>query len=518
MNVLRPPAAFRSRGGVRATLVGAAVAAAFLATVAAPFRPAVAEERATPGPQPDGSVILPNQWSLRPAGRQVDVGDFPAAIAVHPDGRHAVVLHCGYGPHELVVLDVAAREVVSRRRLAESFQGIAFDPAGDRLFVSGGAAETVLVFRLDGGSLLPDERFAPGGVIPLRDAKERGVPCGIAASRDGRELFVANVWGQSLSRVALGDGPPRTTHLALAEPPAAPASPPATSDDPSITKRAAALPERAVAEVPHPYGCVLDEPRQRLYVSLWAQAAVAVIDTRTWQVTGRIAVEEHPNEMALAPDGRRLFVANANRNSVSVIDLDAGRVVETLVSSLAPDAPPGNTPNSLAIGADGRLLFVANANINAVSVWDVGTPGAARSLGFIPVGWYPTSVRLSADGRRLLVANGKGRISAANRNGPRPGFDPEAPTPDYIGGLFEGTVSFIDLPADEQAFTAQLSAWTDRAFACRPATDAAVARLDPETLAGHPVPLAAGQKSPITHVIYVVKENRTYDQVLGDLP
>jgi len=484
---------------------------------------AAAEERATPGPQPDGSVILPNQWSLRPAGRQVDVGDFPAAIAVHPAGRHAVVLHCGYGPHELVVLDVASREIVSRRRLEESFQGVAFDPAGERLFVSGGAAETVLVFRLEEGSLLPDTRVAPAGAIPLREPKERGVPCGIATSRDGRELFVANVWGQSLSRVRLGDGPPQVTHLALADAPAgpapaAPAPAAATTDDPSITKRAAAILERAVADVPHPYGCVLDEPRGRLYVSLWAQAAVAVIDTRTWQATGRITVEEHPNEMLLAPDGGRLFVANANRNSVSVIDLEAGRVVETLVSSLAPDAPPGNTPNALAVTADGRRLFVANANINAVSVWDVATPGAARSLGFIPVGWYPTSVRLSSDGRRLLVANGKGRISAANRNGPRPGFNPEAPTPDYIGGLFEGTVSFIDLPADEQAFTAQLSAWTDRAFACRPATDAAVARLDPQALAGHPIPLAAGAKSPITHVIYVVKENRTYDQVLGDLP
>ncbi|NBO20691.1 MAG: hypothetical protein EBU97_01805, partial [Rhodobacteraceae bacterium] len=173
---------------------------------------------------------------------------------------------------------------------------------------------------------------------------------------------------------------------------------------------------------------------------------VAVIDTRRWTLDRRIAVEDHPNEMLLSPDGGRLFVANANRNSVSVIDLEAGDVEETLVATLTVDAPPGNTPNSLAISADGERLFVSNANINAVSVWDVAERGRARSLGFIPVGWYPTAVRLAADGERMLVANGKGVISDSNRNGPRPGYDPDAPTPDYIGGLFEGTVSFIDLP------------------------------------------------------------------------
>jgi len=250
-------------------------------------------------------------------------------------------------------------------------------------------------------------------------------------------------------------------------------------------------------------------------VSLWAQAAVVVIDTATWRVMDRIAVEDHPNEMLLSPDGGRLFVANANRNSVSVIDLDAGRVAETLIATLTADAPPGNTPNSLAISADGARLFVSNATINAVSAWDVATPGQSRSLGFIPVGWYPTAVRLSNDGDRLLVANGKGVISDSNRNGPRPGYDPDAPTPDYIGGLFDGTVSLIDLP-DGEAFEKQLRSWTARALTCRPpgAEDVCSA----EELQGSPIPLDPGSTSPITHVIYVIKENRTYDQVFGDMP
>jgi YVTN family beta-propeller protein len=503
-----------SRSGIACTITLAAFAMAQL--------PAAEPLPRRPGAQADGSVILPNQWSLRPVGKQTVVGDFPVAIALHPDGDTAVVLHCGHGPHELAVIDTKTRGVLSRTRVDEAFQGIAFSPRGDRLYVSGGGAETILIFRFENRSLIP------AGSLAIRDAAVRGIPCGMAVSSDGRTLYVANVWGHSVSRIRLADvgggaatsGTPDVADLLLSDKAPAPApAKPATTDDPSITKRADALLERVIADAPHPWTCILDEPRDRLYVSLWAQAAVAVIDTRTWNTVGRIEVEEHPNEMILSPDGRRLFVANANRNSVSVIDLAqdlaAAKVTETLVATLTPDAAPGNTPNSLAISADGSRLYVSNANINALSVWDVHEPGASRSLGFIPVGWYPTCVRLTNDGKRLLVANGKGIISDSNRNGPRPGFNPEAPTPDYIGGLFDGTLSFIDLPQGEKA-AAQLATWTERAFACRP--PAAADAFSTEEVEGGPIPLAKGAKSPITHVIYIVKENRTYDQVLGDMP
>ena len=463
----------------------------------------------TPGPQPDGSVLLPNQWRLRPAGRQIEVGDLPSNIAIHPDGNRAVVLHCGYGPHELVVIDVTARKVISRTLIDEAFQGLCFNADGSRVYVSGAGSETILPFSFVDGALVPLEP------IRLRDEKERGIPAGITLTSDGRTLVSANLWGHSVTRVSLADTPATMTHLSLTdENIPRPAIRPPTTDDPSITKRAEQLLERTVADLPYPYACLIDEPRGRVYVSLWAQAAVAVVDLATWKVVDRFIVEEHPNEMLLSADGRRLFVANANRNSVSVLDADTGKTVETLVATLTPDAPPGNTPNSLALSTDGRRLFVANANINAIAVFDVSRTGASRSLGFIPAGWYPTSVRLA--GKRLLIANGKGVISDSNRNGPRPGFNPDAPTPDYIGRLFQGTVSCIDLPADEEAFSRQLGIWSTQAIACRP--PAATVGIDPAILKDHPVPLAPGGTSPITHVIYIVKENRTYDQVLGDLP
>jgi len=476
----------------------------------------------TPGPQADGSVILPNQWSLRPAGRQTEVGDFPVAIAMHPDGRHAAVLHCGHGPHEVVILDVDTGKVVSRTAVHEAFYGIAFDAAGRWLHVSGSSGEDVRRFRFESGALVPE------AAIPLREPTVRGIPAGLAVSKDAGTLYVANLWGHGVSRVDLrrAGAADAVSHLPLApqaEPaPAVPLPPAAAAtDDPSITKRAEQMLEHADPARPFPYACVLDEPRHRLYVSLWAQAAVAVIDTRAWREVARWPVEDHPNEMLMAADGRRLFVANANRNSVSVIDLDSGAAAETLVATLTPEgetggaaAPPGNTPNSLALSADDRRLFVANATINAVTVFDVSEPGRARSLGFIPVGWYPTSVRLTAAGRRLVVANGKGVISDSNRNGPRPGYDPDAPTPDYIGRLFQGTVSVIDLPEDDAEFTRRMADWTREAFACRPPPAEAAGAADD----GHPIPRHRDARGPITHVLYIVKENRTYDQVLGDMP
>ncbi len=492
---------------------------------AATAGPATADETArTPGPQPDGSVVLPNQWSLRPAGQQLTVGDFPVNIAMHPAGTHAVVLHCGYGQHELVVIDVRSRSLISRLAVPEAFYGIAFSASGDRLFCSGSSDEVVRQFRFESGVLIPD------GELPLREPKERGIPAGVAVTADGRQIYAANLWGQSVTAIAFPNGEPTLRELSLAREKSATAPPPAAApagaspappvdsrsdngaSEQSLTKRAEQLLENTDPSLPFPYACVLDEPRGRLYVSLWSQAAVAVIDLATWEEIARWPVEEHPNEMLLTPDGSRLFVANANRNSVSVIDPDSGATTETLVANLTPDALPGNTPNSLALSADGRL-FVANATINTVAVFDVAEPGRSRSLGFIPVGWYPTSVRLSADASRLIVANGKGIISDSNRNGPRPGIS-GVPTPDYIGRLFNGTVSFIDLPADEAAFAKQMAEWTATAYACMPQPRSADALAD---LEGHPIPRSKADASPITHVIYVVKENRTYDQVFGDM-
>lgn len=464
-----------------------------------------------PGLRADGSVLLPNQWSLRPVGQQVPLGDFPVNIAVHPDGHFAAVLHSGHGPHEIIVVDIKTAKVVSRVKMKEAFYGLEFSNGGNRLYCSGSSDEVVHVFDFKDGNLTENSD------IRLCDASERAIPCGMAVAGNARDLYVANVWGQYVSKVDLSrrtvvqeiipvpgakDVVKRTTEVEKLNP---------DPDLDAITKRAEAQLDTSKPDAPFPYACRLDERRQLLYVSLWAQASVAVIDLKSNEVVARWATQEHPNEMVLTRSARFLFVANANRNTVTVIDTTKGKTVETLYASFSASQLPGSTPNSLALSPDENFLFVANACNNNVAVFDTTVPGKSRSLGFIPVGWYPTSVRVTPDGKHLLVANGKGLISKANPNGPVPG---KKRTPDmqYIDELFPGTLSIIDLPKGKE-FRKQLAAYTAQAYRCTPQQSVAQVAAP----AGNPVPGAPGKLSPIKYCIYVVKENRTYDQILGDM-
>jgi YVTN family beta-propeller protein len=482
-----------------------------------------------PGARGNGTVLLPNLWSLRPVGRQIPLGDFPVNIALSPNGRFAAVLHSGNSENEIIVVDLKTNSVgvVSRASIEESFYGLAFSPDGKQLFCSGAGDELVHVFGFSDGYLNAHRE------IHLREAKLRSVPSGLAVSRDGKNLYVANLFGQRVSYVGLADSKTNgeTVFSANALLSFATNST-ATEDEAAIAKRAEAALEDARSDQPYPYACVVDEGRQRLYVSFWAQACVAVIDLNTRALITRWATEEHPNEMLLSKSGKHLFVANANRNSVSVLDAETGKTVETLVAELLPNSPPGNTPNSLALSPNEKHLFVANANINTVAVFDVSTPGKSASIGFIPVGWYPTSVRVTPDGKKLLVANGKGLISKSNRNGPAAGREAPVSVKEYIAHLMQGTLSIIDLPAGEK-FNTQLKTWTTRAYSCVPSMartnvvledeDSDVAVNQAETRNSkleirNPIPRTLGETSPIKYVFYVIKENRTYDQVLGDMP
>jgi YVTN family beta-propeller protein len=220
--------------------------------------------------------------------------------------------------------------------------------------------------------------------------------------------------------------------------------------------------------------------------------------------------------MALTRSGKLLFVANSSRNSVTVFDAEAARAIETISASLYPNAPRGSTPNSLALSPDEKTLFVANADNNLVAVFDVSSPGNSRSLGFIPVGWYPTSVRVTPDGKHLLVANGKGLVPQANPLGPQPGVrNSTDSTVQYIARLFRGSLSIIDLPSQKE-LDRQLAAYTAQAYQCSPInSNATVSAPHP---ADNPIPLSPGDTCPIKYCLYVIKENRTYDQIFGDMP
>src|SRR5215216_1929047 len=248
-----------------------------------------------PGGRSDGSVMLPNLWSLRPVGRQIALGDFPVNIAVSPNGRYAAVLHSGNSEHEIVVVDLKSNSVgiVSRALVSESFYGLTFSPDGKQLFCSGAGDEVVHRFTFADGYL---SEHRP---ILLRDAKERSVPSGVAVSRDGNSLFVANLLGHRVSYVDLSGANTNVLEtlfstnalLVFAT------NSTATEDEAAITKRAEAALEDARSNQPYPYACVVDDKRGRLYVSFWAQARVGVIDLTNRKLVAQWATEEHPNEM-----------------------------------------------------------------------------------------------------------------------------------------------------------------------------------------------------------------------------
>ena len=377
-----------------------------------------------PGPQPDGNTLLFNQWSLHPAGRQIPLGHFPVNIAMHPSGLWTAVLHCGYRKHEIVVVDLKHQEVASRVTIPQGFYGITFDPAGKRLFASGGAFEVVHEYAFADGKL-SDHRE-----LKIADLKSTEVPAGLACSPDGKTLWVACAWGSSLARVSL-DKPEHIDRLQF---------------------------EKGC----YPYAIVPSRDG-RLFVSLWGKAEIGVVDgSGHWGGPGlgnRQSINlpaSHPTEIVLSPDEKLLYVACANSNTVVVAQTDTLVPVEEIRTALYPAAPNGSTPSSLALSTDGKVLLVANSDNNNLAVFDVSQRGKSRSLGFIPTGWYPTSVRFgqaeSERGQKIYVANGKGLGSRANPNGPgRPkaeGSQKKGPD-EYIGGLFNGTFGIIDPPSPE---------------------------------------------------------------------
>jgi hypothetical protein len=428
-----------------------------------------------PGVQPGGAILLPNQWSLRPAGRQRELGDFPVNLALHPGGRWLAVLHAGYGEHEIAVLDLRRQRerVVVRVPLDQTFYGLCFSPEGKHLFASGGEFEVVHAFEFQAG-LLGRHRLLD--VVP---EGEKFIVGGLAVDPSGRTLAAAGPWGDGVVLLPL--------------------------DAPERGRQAFSFDKQS-----YPYTCAFAPDGKRLFVSLWNKAAVAVLDLEANKAVATWPTEAHPTEMALTADGKTLFVACANSTRVSVLSTEQGRGLETINCALYPNAPTGNTPNSLSLTPDGQLLFVANADANNVAVFNVAKPGEARPLGFIPVGWYPTSVRFNPENKRLYVANGKGISSRPNPQGPNPTRPRLAPIEQYIGGLLRGTLSIIDLPTLEQ-----MAEYRRQAYLCSPLrADLAVPGAAPE---GSPIPAKVGDPSPIKHCIYIIKENRTYDQVLGDL-
>jgi len=479
-----------------------------------PVPPLVA--RVLPGLQRDGFVQLPNQWKLNPVGKQIHLGDLPSNVQIHPTGQFAAVLHCGYREHEVHIIDlnVKAQKIVCRVTVDQAFYGLAWQPDGKSIYASGGEFDIVHIWDFDKG-LLHNHRTIDVSGVP---GSKRTVPAGITLDPTGKDVFVCGLWADAVIRIPL-DNPGNKVIVPLAfeesKKPELPKGDPPSPDDgkkkPDDKKPVVAEDDDAGAKAAknnsYPYSCLVEPNGKRAFVTLWAKSAVAVIDLETNAVTARWTTASHPTEMVLDAKRNVLYVACSNSTQVTALDLTTGKNIQTINAALYPNAPSGNTPNSLALTPDGEMLFVANADANNLAVFNVSDAKDAKALGFIPTGWYPTSVRYNKLNKTLYVANGKGLMSKPNASGPNPYRN----TSEYIGGLFNGTLSIIPTPTPDD-----MAKYSKTAYACSPLAKDGHPKADDIPL-DNPIPRKLGDKSPIKYVIYVIKENRTYDQVFGDM-
>lgn len=425
-------------------------------------------------------VMLPNGWSLNPAGRSLALGDLPLNIQISGSQKLLAVTNNGQSKQSIQLIDPQSEKLLDEKPIGKAWYGLKFSADEKKLYASGANDNIILAYSIVNkklgkadtlvlGNAWPKEKIGPTG-IELDDAANRLY----TVTKENNSLYVFDLVSKKiLNKVDLG------------------------------------------AEA---YDCLLSTDKSKLYISLWGADKVAVYDIKANRIISEIATESHPNELIQNKSGRYLFVANANDNSVSVIDTRSNKVIEVISTSLYPTRLTGSTTNGLALSEDEKTLFVANADNNCLAVFNVSTPGKSSSKGFIPTGWYPTNVRVA--GKKIFVSNGKGFTSLANPNGPQPikktdnsgvhqGIT-EQKEVQYIGGLFKGSLSIIDQPGD-----AQLEVFSKQVYANTPYNK------EKETkstgAANNPVPNIQGGKSPIKYVFYVIKENRTYDQVFGDM-
>lgn len=417
-----------------------------------------------PGYQSKGVVLLPNGWKIAPAGHHLWLNDLPLEMIESKDGRTLIVTNNGYSKPVLSVIDLQHLYVRDRVNVENAWLGLAWNPDGTQLYSSAGGAGAIDVLDFDKGALKKHSSFK------LSHPVKSSFVGGISVSPEGKRLYAVQVLGNTLTVLDVKKG-----------------------------KELKTLPLDA-----EPYSTLLTADGRTLFVSLWGGARILEIDTEHLSIRRSIVVGEHPNSMALTPDGRRLFVACASTNSVWGIDLEKGDAAEQISVSLYPQAPVGSTPTGIGISPDGKTLLVANSDNNCVAVVDISRPDNGRVKGFIPSGWYPTAARFSRDGRSIFILSGKGLTSAPNPRG--------ADEPNYIAQLLLGTLSVLEVPSDER-----LAAYTKTVYELTPYSDSI--RLTPARVPKEsPIPRRVGDSSPIKYLFYIIRENRTYDQVLGDVP
>ena len=427
-------------------------------------------------------LMLPNGWTLSPAGRSLPLGDLPLNIAVSRSKKLIAVTNNGQSVQSIQLINPATEKILDNVVVPKSWYGLKFSDDEKYVYASGGNDNRILKYAVVNNKLVLNDSILLGEKWPNKIS-----PAGIEIDDAAKLLYVVTKENNSLYIVNL------TTKQTLFR---------------------LQLDEAA-------YSCLLSNNKKELYISLWGAKKVLVFDIAAKIIRAQINVGENPNELLLSKNGQYLFVACAGDNAVSVIDIKQLKELEVLNAALYPDAVTGSASNGLAISYDQKTLYVANADNNCLAVFDISKPGFSKSKGFIPTGWYPTNVKVI--GKKIFVSNGKGFTSYPNVKGPNPAnskeevsyqhgdYKKQQSKIQYIGGLMKGQMSIIDEPS-----AAKLAAYSKTVYENTPYTKEK--ELNAKGEAGNPIPMKVGDPSPIKYVFYIVKENRTYDQVLGDMP
>ena len=430
--------------------------------------------------QESKKVMLPNGWTLSPAGKSLPLGDLPLNMAVSKSKKLMAITNNGQSTQSIQLINLVNNTILDNIKIEKSWLGIAFSADEKTLYASGGNDNWILKYNIINNKLLLSDSIKLGDKWPNKIS-----PAGICINDEKNILYVVTKDDSCLYEVNLKT---------------------------NKTIKKTALPAEA-------YTCVLSNDGSELYISIWGAEKLVVYNTLSQKITNSINTGTHPNDLILSKNGKTIYIANGEDNSVSVVDIKNKKVIETLNCALYPNAPTGSATNGVALSADEKTLYIANADNNCLAVFDLTEIGNSKSKGFIPVGWYPTSVKVV--GTKIYVTNGKGFSSFANPLGPDPynqnaqmavqkGLLKNTKEVQYIGGLMKGTLSIINTPSEKQ-----LGLYSAAVYENTPYTKINEEKSNAEI--GSVIPQKLGDPSAIKYVFYIVKENRTYDQVLGDV-
>jgi DNA-binding beta-propeller fold protein YncE len=397
---------------------------------------------------------------LDAAGEFVDLGSVPLGMALSPDGNYAAIVLSGWREQGVQIVDLKSRKVTQTLEQPAAFLGVVFARDGKRLYVSGGNDDSIFVYSWENGTA----KFERKIVLGQQKADKTGsrYPASLALSPRGNLLYVAENVGDALAVVDPVNG--------------------------QVVRR---LPTDH-----YPYGIEVTA-NGYAYASAWGGDTVSVFKTGKdgkLKAAGKITVGRHPSALLSNKSGSRLFVALAGSDEIAVVDTKSKKVVQRL-SDAAPAGPSeGSTPNALALSPDESKLLVAEGDGNAVAVFDISAPNSSKPVGRIPTDWYPAAVVNHGD--ELLVLCGKGHGSHANPDGPVPA-EPLVHRTGYDLGQLNGTLRIIPNGFDSTT----LAEYSRRVSVANNWGEQRKAKSYP----------------PFKHVVYIIKENRTYDQVFGDM-